>query len=74
MLPPPCHARNARAARPAAGRYRPLCSTACADLDLGHWVTGSYTIPPRASPDDESEGLARPNTRDAHGDDEPSLE
>ncbi len=60
--------------QPTAERYRPFCSTACADRDLGHWLTGSYTIPATASPDDESAGLARPNTSDAHGNDEPSRE
>ena len=26
-------------------RYRPFCSRRCADVDLGKWLTGSYTLP-----------------------------
>ncbi len=26
-------------------RYRPFCSKRCADVDLGKWVIGGYTIP-----------------------------
>jgi len=26
-------------------RYRPFCSKRCADLDLGRWFNGSYTVP-----------------------------
>jgi uncharacterized protein len=29
----------------AETRYRPFCSRRCADLDLGHWLKGSYAIP-----------------------------
>ncbi|HEX3808169.1 MAG TPA: DNA gyrase inhibitor YacG [Rhizomicrobium sp.] len=25
--------------------FRPFCSKRCADIDLGHWLKGSYTIP-----------------------------
>ena len=25
--------------------YRPFCSRRCADIDLGHWMTGKYAIP-----------------------------
>ncbi|SFP78249.1 DNA gyrase inhibitor YacG [Tranquillimonas alkanivorans] len=25
-------------------RYRPFCSSRCADVDLGRWLTGSYAI------------------------------
>ena len=25
--------------------YRPFCSRRCAQLDLGKWLTGGYTIP-----------------------------
>lgn len=25
--------------------YRPFCSKRCADVDLGRWLKGSYTIP-----------------------------
>ena len=25
--------------------YRPFCSKRCADVDLAHWLRGSYAIP-----------------------------
>ena len=25
--------------------YRPFCSKRCADVDLGRWFNGSYTVP-----------------------------
>ena len=31
--------------RPTVQAYRPFCSKRCADVDLGRWMTGSYTIP-----------------------------
>jgi len=30
---------------PAAPDHRPFCSGRCADVDLGHWLTGSYRVP-----------------------------
>ncbi len=32
-------------ANPAAPKYRPFCSRRCADVDLGKWMTGAYTLP-----------------------------
>ncbi len=26
-------------------KYRPFCSKRCADVDLGRWLNGSYTVP-----------------------------
>lgn len=26
-------------------RYRPFCSRRCADLDLGRWLSGAYSVP-----------------------------
>ncbi|KFI33164.1 DNA gyrase inhibitor [Haematobacter missouriensis] len=31
--------------KPAVEKYRPFCSRRCADIDLGKWLTGAYTIP-----------------------------
>ena len=31
--------------QPAKILYRPFCSRRCAQLDLGKWLTGDYTIP-----------------------------
>ena len=25
-------------------KYRPFCSKRCADIDLGHWLDGSYSV------------------------------
>ena len=34
--------------------YRPFCSKRCADIDLGKWLSGSYTIAGRE--EDEGDG------------------
>ena len=26
-------------------RYHPFCSLACADIDLGRWLSGRYAVP-----------------------------
>ena len=26
-------------------KYRPFCSKRCADIDLGNWFSGSYSVP-----------------------------
>jgi len=31
--------------KPADPKYRPFCSRRCADVDLAHWLRGSYAIP-----------------------------
>ncbi len=35
--------------------FRPFCSRRCADVDLGRWMTGAYTIPVRADDDEDGE-------------------
>ncbi|MGA0776694.1 MAG: DNA gyrase inhibitor YacG [Gemmobacter sp.] len=37
--------------RPARPEARPFCSTRCADVDLGRWLTGGYAIPAEEAPD-----------------------
>ncbi|MGR3757540.1 MAG: DNA gyrase inhibitor YacG [Tranquillimonas sp.] len=32
-------------AKETVSAYRPFCSRRCADLDLGRWMTGAYSIP-----------------------------
>jgi endogenous inhibitor of DNA gyrase (YacG/DUF329 family) len=39
--------------KPVDARFRPFCSKRCADLDLAHWLKGSYAIAARG--DDEEE-------------------
>jgi endogenous inhibitor of DNA gyrase (YacG/DUF329 family) len=29
----------------AAGRYRPFCSSRCADIDLARWLNERYSVP-----------------------------
>ncbi|MDZ4310614.1 MAG: DNA gyrase inhibitor YacG [Cypionkella sp.] len=44
-------------------KYQPFCSRRCADVDLGKWLTGSYTIPVEAIDDENPEDLSDPKTR-----------
>lgn len=37
-------------------KYRPFCSSRCADLDLGRWLNGSYAVP-STDPEDIEEAL-----------------
>ena len=34
--------------------YRPFCSRRCADVDLGKWLSGSYSIPSEEPEDIEN--------------------
>lgn len=37
--------------KPEVKGFRPFCSKRCADIDLGRWFKGSYSIPgPPAGP------------------------
>lgn len=36
--------------------YRPFCSKRCADIDLGKWLKGEYTVPSQ-DPEDAEEAL-----------------
>ncbi|QIB34515.1 DNA gyrase inhibitor YacG [Ancylobacter pratisalsi] len=38
----------------AAEKYRPFCSSRCADVDLNRWLTGAYAIP--VTEDDDEDG------------------
>ena len=31
--------------RPAMPKFRPFCSSRCADIDLGRWLKGNYHVP-----------------------------
>lgn len=39
-------------------KYRPFCARRCADIDLGKWLTGSYTVPAEAIDDENPEDFA----------------
>lgn len=34
--------------------YRPFCSKRCADIDLGKWLSGTYTVPSQDPEDIEN--------------------
>ena len=37
---------------PADPKARPFCSVRCADIDLGYWLQGKYSIPAVDAADD----------------------
>lgn len=39
--------------KPAVQRYRPFCSSRCADLDLARWLRGDYKVPGPATDEEE---------------------
>jgi endogenous inhibitor of DNA gyrase (YacG/DUF329 family) len=39
--------------KPTVERYRPFCSSRCADVDLHRWLGGRYAIPAVEPPDFE---------------------
>ncbi|PTW43872.1 MULTISPECIES: DNA gyrase inhibitor YacG [Rhodovulum] len=42
--------------KPTDPSYRPFCSRRCADVDLGRWLTGAYSVPgDAADPSDPAE-------------------
>ena len=43
--------------KPAKAEFQPFCSTRCADIDLGRWLTDRYAIP---TPIDEDEDDRHP--------------
>ncbi len=45
----------AKCGKPATEDYRPFCSRRCADVDLAHWLRGSYRIPGEPVREPESE-------------------
>lgn len=42
-----------------ATSFKPFCSQRCADLDLGRWLRGAYTVAVTATPDSEDETAAQ---------------
>ena len=47
--------------KPAVARFKPFCSSRCADIDLGRWLKGGYVIP--GEPVDEAEEAPPPRDR-----------
>ena len=44
---------------PTKAQYRPFCSKRCADLDLGRWMKGAYSVPAEESGDPDAEDHLR---------------
>lgn len=40
---------------PAVERHRPFCSARCAQVDLGRWFSGRYTVPGRTLADGDED-------------------
>ncbi|RKQ71344.1 hypothetical protein DES40_0658 [Litorimonas taeanensis] len=38
--------------KPVSEAYKPFCSKRCADVDLGRWLKGGYSIPSDERPPD----------------------
>jgi len=38
--------------KPPTPQYRPFCSARCAQIDLGRWLKGNYSIPTEEGPDE----------------------
>jgi endogenous inhibitor of DNA gyrase (YacG/DUF329 family) len=45
--------------QPAQTRFKPFCSSACADIDLSRWLKGSYAIPAQEEDEAETQAAAR---------------
>jgi endogenous inhibitor of DNA gyrase (YacG/DUF329 family) len=41
--------------KPSVAANRPFCSARCAQIDLGRWLKGSYSIPTDDRPDEPDE-------------------
>ncbi|HEX4078124.1 MAG TPA: DNA gyrase inhibitor YacG [Rhizomicrobium sp.] len=49
--------------RPPQARFKPFCSSACADIDLSRWLEGRYAIPAQEEEDEaDSPGSAGDGT------------
>jgi endogenous inhibitor of DNA gyrase (YacG/DUF329 family) len=55
--PPPDRARCEVCGKAQEARFKPFCSKRCADVDLGQWLGGRYSIPAEEEP--EGLGSAR---------------
>ena len=53
---PPEARKCAICGKPQHAAYRPFCSRRCANVDLGRWLKGGYSIPAR--PEDETGNTA----------------
>ena len=44
-------------------KYRPFCSKHCADIDLGRWFNGSYSVPAQELDEADYEELEKELTQ-----------
>jgi endogenous inhibitor of DNA gyrase (YacG/DUF329 family) len=44
---------------PPVEKFRPFCSRHCADVDLGRWFSGSYSVPAVEPPEGEEAPIPR---------------
>jgi endogenous inhibitor of DNA gyrase (YacG/DUF329 family) len=59
VTPMPGAARKCPICGKPAARHQPFCSQRCADIDLGRWLKGNYSIPTDEGPEEapgEDEG------------------
>ena len=54
--------------QPSLEAFRPFCSKRCADVDLGHWLSGRYAIP-AGEPDEAEEAVPATNGHGGNGHD-----
>jgi endogenous inhibitor of DNA gyrase (YacG/DUF329 family) len=38
--------------KPAPARHQPFCSARCANIDLGRWLKGTYSVPTEEAPEE----------------------
>ncbi|WP_276199685.1 DNA gyrase inhibitor YacG [Chelatococcus sp. XZ-Ab1] len=55
--------------KPRVERWRPFCSSRCADVDLNRWLSGSYAIPAAEDDDLPDDGGAGEGDRRRTGED-----
>jgi endogenous inhibitor of DNA gyrase (YacG/DUF329 family) len=52
-IPPPAQRPCPICGKPATPQHRPFCSARCAQIDLGRWLKGNYSIPTEEGPDED---------------------
>lgn len=45
-------------------KYRPFCSKHCADVDLGRWFNGTYSIPGKKADTDDGQEYKNDRSED----------
>jgi hypothetical protein len=66
-VPKPNPPRCPICGKPTDTRFRPFCSSRCADIDLGRWFNESYRIPTTADERDEDRDPAARRDDDSAG-------